>query len=416
MGLICKISYKSIPSKRLGSATTFSVVSRMHGLDRFRKVPVTSTTSSASDRLVSLDAFRGATIALMILVNTPGDAGAAYWPLKHADWHGWTPTDLVFPFFLFAMGAAVPFAMARRREPSTAVAVTSRWSPLRRHVMRRAAILFALGLVLNAIETAPPIDPSTFRIMGVLQRIAIVYLVVAWLTEHTTRRAQIAGAVGALVGYWIALTLIPVAKGDTLPGFVDRAVFGRHVLASWGDPEGLLSTIPSIATALAGVFAGEWLREPRGAHRSARLWVAGVIATLIGLAWDRVFPINKNLWTSSFALFTAGLAAQTLAVCHWLLDAPRAQRWRAWSVPFAAFGRNALAAYFLSVGLDALLGRWTVESGATLKSTIYRAAFVPWIVPCCGAETASLAYAIAYVVMWTIVLMELQRRRIFIGI
>jgi predicted acyltransferase len=349
-------------------------------------------------------------------VSTPGTWSAVYGPLEHADWNGWTPTDLVFPFFLFAMGAAVPFAMARRRERSVSEAAASRWSPVRHHVVRRAAILFALGLVLNAIETAPPIDPSTFRIMGVLQRIAIVYLAIAWLTGRTSRPAQIAAAVGALIGYWIALTLIPVAKGNTLPGFVDRAVFGRHVLASWGDPEGLLSTIPSIATALAGVFAGEWLKEPRMPHRSARLWAAGAVATLIGLAWDPVFPINKNLWTSSFALFTAGLAAQTLAVCHWLLDAPRTHRWRAWSVPFAAFGRNALAAYFLSVGLDALLARWTVERGATLKSAIYRAAFASWIVPCCGAEAASLAYAIAYVVLWTIVLMEMRRRRLFIGI
>jgi len=368
-------------------------------------------------RLDSLDVFRGLTVAAMILVSTPGTWSAVYTPLEHADWNGWTPTDLVFPFFLFAMGAAVPFAMTRRRGSSSSTAAPAgRWSAVRRHVVRRAVILFALGLVLNAIETAPPIDPATFRIMGVLQRIAVVYLAVAWLTERTSRRTQAALVVGSLAGYWAALTLIPVPQGVTLPGLVDRAVFGRHVLARWGDPEGLLSTIPSIATALAGVFAGEWLKEPRRAHRSASLWAAGVATTLVGLAWDRVFPINKNLWTSSFAMFTAGLAAQVLALCHWMLDARPARRWRAWSAPLAAFGRNALAAYFLSVGLDALLTRWTVESGATLKSAIYRAAFASWIAPCCGAEAASLAYAIAYVVLWTIVLMEMRRRRMFIGI
>jgi len=354
-------------------------------------------------RLESLDVFRGLTIAAMILVSTPGTWNAVYWPLEHADWNGWTPTDLVFPFLLFAMGAAVPFALARRRG-------TQR---VRRHVVRRAAILFALGLALNAIETAPPIDLATFRIPGVLQRIAIVYLAVAWMTEEASRRAQIITALSALLGYWAALTLIPVAAGDTLPGAIDRAVFGRHVLAKWGDPEGLLSTIPAIATALAGVFAGEWLKEPRRPHRSAYLWLVGVAATAIGLAWGRVFPINKNLWTSSFVLLSGGIAAQVLALCHWLLDV---RGWRGCSAPFAAFGRNALIAYFLSVGLDALLLRWTVSDGAPLKAIVYRNAFARWLAPCCGAETASLAYAIIYVALWAVVLMEMRRRRMFIGI
>jgi predicted acyltransferase len=352
-------------------------------------------------RLESLDVFRGLTIAAMILVSTPG-GDAVYGPLEHADWNGWTPTDLVFPFLLFAMGAAVPFALARRRGKQ----------PVHRHVVRRAAILFALGLVLNAIEDWP-IALATFRIMGVLQRIALVYLAVAWLTEQTTRRTQIAVAIGALAGYWAALTLIPVHAGDTLPGLIDRTLLGRHVLEKWGDPEGFLSTIPSIATALAGVFAGEWLKEPRQPHRSVWLWGAGAAATAIGLAWGLVFPINKHLWTSSFALFSAGMAAQTLALCHWLLDV---RGWRAWAAPFAAFGRNPLAAYFLSVGVDALLARWTVDSGASIKTIVYRAAFASWLRPCCGAETASLAYALAYVALWALVAMEMRRRRIFVGI
>jgi predicted acyltransferase len=354
-------------------------------------------------RLESLDVFRGLTIAGMILVSTPGTWNAVYWPLEHADWNGWTPTDLVFPFLLFAMGAAVPFALARRRGKQ----------PVHLHVVRRAAILFALGLVLNTIETAPPIDLGTFRIMGVLQRIALVYLAVAWLTENTTRRTQIAVAVAALAGYWAALALVPVPAPDTLPGLIDKTILGRHTLTTWGDPEGFLSTIPSIATALAGVFAGDWLKQPRQPHRSLWLWVAGVAATAIGLAWGLVFPINKNLWTSSFALFSAGMAAQTLALCHWLLDV---RGWRAWAAPFAALGRNPLAAYFLSVGVDALLGRWTVDSGASLKTVVYRAVFASWLRPCCGAETASLAYALVYVALWALVAMEMRRRRIFIGI
>ena len=354
-------------------------------------------------RLESLDVFRGLTIAGMILVSTPGTWNAVYAPLEHADWNGWTPTDLVFPFLLCARGAAVPFALARRRG-------TPR---LRRHVVRRAAMLFALGLVLNAIETPPPIDLATFRILGVLQRIALVYLAVAWLTEETSRRTQMIVAAAALVGYWAAFVLIPVRPGDTVTGLIDRTVLGRHVLAPWGDPEGFLSTIPSIATALAGVFAGEWLKLPRQPHRSIYLWMAGAAAAGLGLAWGLVFPINKNVWTSSFALFSAGMAAQTLALCHWLLDV---HHWRWWSAPFAAFGRNPLAAYFLSVGFDALLARWMTEEGASLKSMVYRAAFARWLAPCCGAEAASLAYAIAYVALWALVVMEMRRRRIFIGI
>ncbi|HYM23619.1 MAG TPA: DUF5009 domain-containing protein [Vicinamibacterales bacterium] len=354
-------------------------------------------------RLESLDVFRGLAIAGMILVSTPGTWNAVYAPLEHADWNGWTPTDLVFPFLLFAMGAAVPFALSRRRG-------TPR---LRRHVVRRAAILFGLGLVLNAIETSPPIELGTFRVLGVLQRIALVYLAVAWLTETASRRTQIAAAVAALLGYCAALTLVPVAPGDTLPGAIDRAILGRHVLAPWGDPEGFLSTIPSIATALAGVFAGDWLKEMRSPHGSLYLWSAGAAATAVGLAWGLVFPINKNLWTSSFALFSAGMAAQVLAVCHWLLDV---RGWRFWSAPFAAYGRNALAAYFLSVGFDALVTRWTLEDGVPLKAVVYRAGFAQWLAPCCGAESASLAYAIVYVALWAVVAMEMRRRRVFIGI
>jgi len=375
-----------------------------------------STTSVITDapreRLDSLDVFRGLTIAAMILVSTPGTWTAVYTPLDHAAWHGWTPTDLVFPFLLFAMGAAVPFALARRRGTPRRV---------RQHVIRRAIVLFALGLVLNAIETAPPIAWATFRIPGVLQRIALVYLAVAWLTERASLRTQIAVAVAALAGYWAALSLIPVPGVGTgvltpsgnLASFIDRAVFGRHLLDPRFDPEGLLSTVPAIVTALCGVFAGDWLKETRQPHRAVWLWAAGFAAMVAGLAWGAVFPINKNLWTSSFALFSGGIAAQVLAAWYWVVDV---QGWRAWSRPFAVYGRNPLAAYFLSVGCDSLLTHWTTADGASLKSLLYRATFVPWLRPCCGAEGASLGYALAYVVLWGAILGEMYRRRIFIGI
>jgi predicted acyltransferase len=374
--------------------------------------------ATALPRLDSLDVFRGLAIAAMILVSTPGTWNAVYTPLDHAAWNGWTMTDLVFPFLLFAMGAAVPFALARRRGTPLGIG---------RHIIRRALILFVLGLILNAIEAATPMHWDTFRIPGVLQRIAIVFLAVAWLTEHGSLRLQIAAVVAALAGYWAALLLVPVpgvgagvlTPAGNLASFIDRALFGRHLLNPdhllhpLFDPEGLLSTLPAIATAMCGVFAGDWLKERRQPNHSAWLFAAGLLAMIAGLAWGHVFPINKNLWTSSFALFAAGTAAQVLALCHGLVDV---RGWRAWSRPLAAFGRNPLAAYFLSVGLDSLLTRVTVTGSGTLKGIIYRSTFLPWLRPCCGAEAASLGYAIAYVALWAVILGELYRRRIFIRI
>ena len=364
------------------------------------------------ERLDSLDVFRGLAIGAMILVSTPGTWTAVYVQLDHALWNGWTATDLVFPFLLFAMGAAVPFALARRRATARRVGT---------HILRRALILFALGLVLNAIETVLPVHWNTFRIPGVLQRIAIVLLAVAWLTKHGSRRAQIATTVTALVAYWAALTWIPVpgagagvlTPDGNLASFIDRALLGRHLLNRLSDPEGLLSTLPAIATAMCGVFAGDWLKERRQPHPSAWLFAAGLVAMIAGLTWGRTFPINKNLWTSSFALFSAGLAAQALAMCHWLVDV---QGWRAWSRPLMVFGRNPLAAYFLSVGCDSILTRVIVAGGGSLKGLIYRTTFAGWLRPCCGAETASLGYAIAYVVLWGAILDGMYRRRIFIRI
>lgn len=204
-----------------------------------------------------------------------------------------------------------------------------------------------------------------------------------------------------------------LTPAGNLASFLDRALFGRHLLTPLYDPEGLLSTVPAVATALCGVFAGDWLKEPRQRHRAAWLWAAGFAATITGLAWGQVFPINKNLWTSSFALFSAGLAAQALAACHWLVDV---KGWRDWSRPLVIYGRNPLAAYFLSVGFDSLLTRWTAADGSSLKAILYRSAFASWLRPCCGAEAAALGYAVAYVVLWGAILGELYRRRIFIGI
>jgi predicted acyltransferase len=365
----------------------------------------------AGQRLQSLDLFRGITIAAMILVSTPGTWTAVYPPLDHAIWNGWTPTDLVFPFLLFAMGAAVPMALGKRRTQGRATS---------RYVLRRVVVLFLLGFALNAMEAKPPVALETFRIPGVLQRIAIVYLAVALLADALSLRAQIAVAVSALIGYWIAMTRIPVpgagagvlTPDGNLASFIDGAVFGRHMLASNFDPEGLLSTIPAIATALLGTFAGTWLSRTEYCHRTLWLWAAGAAATAAGFLWGRVFPINKTLWTSSFALFSAGFAAQALALCHGLVEFGKGRA----ATPFVAFGRNALPAYFLSVGLDSVLSRVSIGGAPSVKALLFRLGFASWLRPCCGAEAASFGYAITYVALWTVVFAAMYRRRIFIGI
>jgi predicted acyltransferase len=365
-----------------------------------------------SQRLGSLDVFRGLTIAGMILVSTPGTWDAVYPPLDHATWHGWTPTDLVFPFLLFAMGAAVPVALARRRSVP---------SQVRRHVIRRGLTLFGIGLLLNAIELNRALAWPTFPVLGVLQRIAIVFVAIAWLTERTSLRTQLILAVTILLGYWAAMMLVPVpgvgpgvlTPQGNLASFIDRLVLRGHMWHPPWEAEGLLSTAPATVTALCGVFAGRWLTShASGRHHSALLWMAGAVATLAGLMWGHVFPINKNLWTSSFALFSAGMATQALAICHWILDLHRG---RGWLSPAAAFGRNPLSAYFLSVVLDNLLSRWKI-GGVDVKWTIYSHAFASWAVPCCGAEAASLFYALAYVALWGGVVWIMYRKRVFIGI
>jgi predicted acyltransferase len=251
-----------------------------------------------------------------------------------------------------------------------------------------------------------------------------VYLVIAWLTERKSGAFQVGAAIAMLLGYWAAMTLVPVpgvgagvlTPDGNLASFLDRLLLHRHLAFVTWDPEGILSTVTAVATALSGVFAGDWLIQPASRdHRTLALWAAGAAATLMALLWDRVFPINKNLWTSSFALLSAGMATQLLALCHWVLDV---RRWRAWSLPFVAFGRNALAAYILSIALDTVITRWALglSPDGSLKWSVYSHTFAAWLAACCSEEMASLSYAIAYVALWALVVILMHRRRIFVGI
>jgi predicted acyltransferase len=371
--------------------------------------------SVAGPRLLSLDVFRGLTVAAMVLVNNPGTWRAVYGPLRHADWHGWTPTDLVFPFFLFIVGVAIPLALGPRLEGGAPRA------PVVGKIIRRSALVFALGLLLHAI---PSFDLATIRIPGVLQRIALCYLLAALLFVATGWRTQAVVAAGALLGYWAALTMVPVpgfgagdlGKEGNLAAWLDRRVLGPHIWRASRvyDPEGILSTVPAAATTLLGVLAGLWIRRARPPAVTVRgLAAAGLAGIAVGLAWDRWFPINKPLWTSSYAVFTAGAALVVLAACYWTVEM---RRWRWWTPPFAVLGVNALAVFFLSTLLARLLLLIQVTGAdgrpRALHAVLFEAIFAPWATP----PVASLAWAVANVLVWLAAMWPLFRRHIRLGV
>ena len=370
------------------------------------------TPPAAPARLLSVDALRGLTVAAMVLVNNPGTWSAVYAPLRHAAWHGWTPTDVVFPFFLFVVGVSIPLALGPALERG------GDGLPLR--VLRRAVVIFTLGLLLHALPFFPLAD---LRIPGVLQRIAICYLLAALLVLATGGargwRVQAVAAGVLLVGYWLLMTRVAApgyVAGDLSPegnlaGYVDRLVLGpRHIWRASRvyDPEGILSSLPATATTLMGVLAGHWLRAGRAADRpaariAAGLAVGGVVAAALGWLWGLSFPVNKALWTSSYALLMAGLAALALAACHWAIEA---RGRRGWAEPFAVLGVHALTLFFLSGLVAKLLVIVRVGAGGPrLQSWLFAHLFAPWA----SAINASLAYALAYVLLWWVLIWALDR-------
>ena len=356
--------------------------------------------------LESLDVVRGISVAAMILVNNPGDWNSVFPPLLHADWNGWTVADIVFPFFVFIMGCAMPFAFARRQARHGA-----EWRATAR-VLRRAAMLILLGLVLN-LELAAP-NFSAVRVPGVLQRLGLAYLGAALVVRSTPVAAQAAIAAALMAGHWALMILVPVGgvagaafitKDHNLAGFIDTLVFRSHTLVPGFDPEGLLGTLPTIATALLGALAGQWLRRHADHRRQLFGLMAGaMVAIALAVAWSTVWPINKPLWTGSYALLMSGLAAAVLAGCLFVVDVAGV---RGWARPFLALGVNPLAIYFGSEFVGHLLDR--------RKDWIYWGAFAR-IGGGAGGEWASLLYAVAYVGCWLAVAVVLDRRRIRIRV
>ncbi|SFS16646.1 Predicted acyltransferase [Dyella sp. OK004] len=350
---------------------------------------------SAPRRLASVDALRGCTVAAMLLVNDPGDWGHVFAPLEHSEWNGCTPTDLVFPFFLFVVGVSVALAIGPRLEQGADRA------SLMRAAWVRALRIVVLGLLINVLAWL--IMPGAhLRLPGVLQRIGVCFAAVAAFEIYTSPRTQWASLVAILLGYWGLLVLGgSLEPWSNVVSRFDSAVFGRFVYqidAASGrghDPEGLLGVLPSIATCLLGLRAGDWLRR----EQVRTLLLGGVVALALGALWSLVFPLNKNLWTSSFVLWTGGWAMLALALFHALVDR---RGWPAWG---RRFGVNAVAAYAGSELMQILL------PGLGVQEPLYRGVFASWITPVAGAYVASLAFAVVFVFVWWVIVWRMDRQR-----
>jgi predicted acyltransferase len=372
-----------------------------------------SPRSSASEpRLVSLDIFRGLTIAGMLLVNTPGTWAHVYPPLLHAEWNGWTYTDTIFPFFLFAVGVSMVFSFARRTEQG------AHRKDLALHTIQRSTAIFAIGLGLNVLSFLL-FHRQSVRIPGVLQRIGVCYLLAGILYLAFGRRGLLPAAATLLLFYWLLMTQTPVpgfgagrldAEGN-LAAYVDRLVLGDNTWKPGWDPEGPLSTIPAVASVLAGAMAGELLRARRSwSRRLVSLMVSGALATTLGALWGTVFPVNKNLWSSSYALLMAGFAAVCLALCVWVVDV---RGWKAWAAPFRWLGRNAIAVFTLSL-LATLLLLWVkLPSAAGRPRSLYAAIFLTVFDRFVDSRLGSLLFALAFLAIFVALAGWLDRKRIF---
>ena len=371
-----------------------------------------------SKRLVSLDAFRGITIAAMILVNNPGTWNAVYKPLQHAHWNGWTPTDLIFPFFLFIVGVAIVFAFSKR------LTLGQTKKDLYLKIIRRTLILFGLGLFLNGF---PFFNLSTIRIPGVLQRIAITYFFASIIYLNFNIKSIYYITFGILAVYWIIMRTIPVPgygagvlePVGNLCWYIDSHIFRGHTWAGAPapgfDPEGLLSTLPAISSVLFGILTGNYIKRKINEYEKvSSLFVWGFFAVIGGYIVSIWFPINKNLWTSSYVLLTTGMALIFLATCYWLIDI---KGYKKWSVPFLIYGSNAITVYTLS-GIIArmliFLFKVKLSDGEviTLKAYLFRTLFASWLPP----HQASLAYAIVYDLILLGFMTILYKKKIFIKV
>lgn len=386
-------------------------------------------STPASQRYYSLDVFRGATVALMILVNNPGSWAHIYAPLEHAPWHGCTPTDLVFPFFLFAVGNAMSFVMPRLRESGS----SAFWSK----TLRRTALIFGIGLLLNwapfvKYDPEGHLIPKSFdqlRILGVLQRIALCYFfasVIIWYGK--TRGAFAIGAILLLL-YW-AICLVFGTPGDpfSMEGHfgthLDRFLLGSgHMYHGEGtdfDPEGIGSTLPAVVNVLFGYLVGEYINlKGKTWEMLSNLFVAGVALTLTGYLWDMAFPINKKIWTSSYVLYTVGLATLLLATLIYTIEFKGHRG--AWSRFFDVFGKNPLFIFAFSAIVVKTYGLFRISDGTTAEGKTIHKNLGAWMndhlfAPSLGDLNGSLAYAIMHILVFWAIVWWMDRKKIYIKV
>ncbi len=449
-------------------------------------------------RLISLDVFRGLTIAGMVLVNNPGGS-PVYWPLEHAEWHGLTPTDWIFPFFLFIVGVSISISLGRRSEPSASTEGPFGFRKSYTKIFTRSASIYLLGAAISIIpffqfqaSDAPdplklliwlafcasllflllrsyqvaavlcvaaligiagmnlagynvvPYNYGTLRIFGVLQRIAVCYLITSIIFLHTNWKQQVGISIVLLLGYWLLMTVIPVPgcevttindKACNLAAYLDRLILTENHIWRGGkvyDPEGILSTIPAIVTTISGVLAGTWLkggdrRQVTGdkttdlslvtRHSSPEkvsgLFFFGVTLLVLGLIWNSYFPMNKALWTSSYVLATTGIALLVLGCCYWLIDIKGYERW-AW--PFKVFGANALALFVFTGFFARMLSAYRVNGAdgqlISIQKVVMQSVFLTVFSPI----DASLAFAISFILLWLFLMWLLYRKRIYVKV
>lgn len=408
----CSLCGESMSSTKKNMSTASRDVVLQHASE---------TNQQVFKRLMCLDIYRGLCVASMIVVDNPGSDTGAYRPIMHAQWNGWTPADFIFPSFLFLVGISLVFSVSSRLQRGQ-----SR-SDIFVHALWRSLILVAVGLLVNA---SPIIgfDIHSFRFEGVTQRIALCYLAAALLELWSGRRGQVIALAACIVGYWAILRFVPIPgygvpghdipfmdPDRNLPAWLDRKLFMGHLYNGNRDPEGIIHTIPAIGTTLIGVLTGHWLLSVKTpAIKAVGMLLVGVVGLSAGLFWNRWFPINKNLWTSSFVLFSGGFALAFLALLYWLLEI---KQWRGvWTMPILVFGMNAITGFvsdslvygpgytFTAKGPSGVSMYWHEAAQAHLESF--------------GLSTvnASLFYSLAAVLFCWILLWLLWRKRIFIKI
>ncbi len=363
-------------------------------------------------RLSSLDAFRGLTIAAMILVNNPGSWEFVYPPLRHAEWHGWTPTDLIFPFFLFIVGVSLAFSLSRRREERGGGSV------IYLKILERSIILFVLGLFLQLF---PFFRFAGMRIPGVLQRIAVCFFISALVYLHAGVKERLVIVAALVVGYGLALKLIPVPgygagmldPTGNLPAYVDTKFLAGHLYEKAFDPEGIVTTAGALATTLIGTLVGDLLRSMRTLSAKFRvLFALGLVLTPLGLVLDRWMPINKKLWTSSYVIFTAGAALLLLGVCFFLIEVVHL---RAWAFPLLVFGTNAILVYVGS-GLLVRTIRQVFVTASGERVSLPDFVYGRWLAPWAGPFLGSLLWPVILLIVWFLILLPLYRKKIFLKV